>query len=170
MRTDVEDDRKNPPKQRREPGVPNKLNPSLAAALADESAGAQWGPCMKALSDKQKAFVLALYQLPPGYGVNVRAAKMAGYGTNRTTWKCWSVIGSRVAHDEKVLAAIAEEDKKRIRASAPRAIRALDKMVEDPDHRDHIRAVTAGARSRAPGGNLPPRRGAPHDRSQRRGA
>ena len=134
---------KNPPKQPREPGVPNKLNPSLAAALADESTGAQWGPCMKALSDRQKAFVLALYQLPPGYGVNVRAAKMAGYGTDRTTWKCWSVIGSRVAHDEKVLAAIHEEDKKRIRASAPRAIRALSNMVEDPDHRDHIRAVTA---------------------------
>ena len=135
--------KENPTKQRRKPGVPNKLNPSVAAALADSDTGAQWGPCMKALSDRQKAFVLALYQLPPGYGVNVRAAKMAGYGTDRTTWKCWSVIGSRVAHDEKVLAAIAEEDKKRIRASAPRAVRALQNLVESPGHRDHIRAVTA---------------------------
>lgn len=48
---------------------------------------------------------------------------------------------SRLAHDERILEAIAEEDQKRIRSSAPRAVMALGRMIEDPKHRDHCRAV-----------------------------
>jgi hypothetical protein len=120
-------------------GVPNKLPEPLA-----EVDGVTWGPAMKALpSDRHRAFVLALYQVKPGYGAHVRAAKMSGFGTTTSSAKSWSVIACRLAHDEKILAALAEEDQKRIRASAPRAVRALANMVEDPDHRDHCRAVVA---------------------------
>jgi phage terminase small subunit len=86
-------------------------------------------------------FVLALYQIKPGYGANVKAAKMAGFGTETSSAKSWSVIGSRLAHDEKILAAIREEDEKRIRASAPRAILALQNLVEDPTAKDHARGI-----------------------------
>jgi hypothetical protein len=97
---------------------------------------------MKALSsDRHRAFVLALYQIKPGYGAHVRAAKLSGFGTKTSSAKSWSVIASRLAHDEKILAAIFEEDQKRIRASAPRAIRALQGLIEDPTHRDHGRAI-----------------------------
>jgi hypothetical protein len=92
-------------------------------------------------SDRHRAFVLALYQVPPGYGAQVTAAKLAGFGTTATTPQSWSAISSRLAHDDKIQAALFEEDQKRIRASAPRAIRALSNMVEDPNHRDHARAV-----------------------------
>ena len=97
---------------------------------------------MKALpSDKHRMFVLALYQILPGYGAHVKAAKMAGFGTETSSAKSWSVIASRLAHDEKILAAIREEDEKRIRASAPRAINALTRLIENPEAKDHARGI-----------------------------
>jgi phage terminase small subunit len=118
-------------------GVPNTLQEPLP--VVD---GTEWGECMAALaSDRHRAFVLALYQIKPGYGAHVKAAKLAGWGTSTTSAKSWSVIATRLAHDPKILAAIHEEDQKRIRASAPRAIRALEHLIEDPTHREHGRAI-----------------------------
>jgi hypothetical protein len=124
----------------RKPGKPGKPN-QLPEPLPTVD-GTEWGPAMAALgSDRHRAFVLALYQVPPGYGANVRAAKLSGFGTSTSSAKSWSVIASRLAHDEKILAALFEEDQKRIRASAPRAIRALQGLLEDSTHRDHGRAI-----------------------------
>jgi phage terminase small subunit len=104
--------------------------------------GTSWGPAMLALpSDRHRRFVLALYEIEPGWGCNAKAARIAGFGTTTSSIQSMASIGCRLAHDEKILAAIAEQDKLRIRASAPRAIRALQHVVENPDHRDHIRAV-----------------------------
>jgi hypothetical protein len=123
-------------------GKPNRLEPSLAEAIASPADGAKWGPAMAALpSDRHRAFVLALYQVKPGYGAHVTAAKLAGFGTSTSSAKSWSVIASRIVHDEAIQAAMREEDEKRIRASAPRAVRALAHLVETPDHRDHARAI-----------------------------
>lgn len=126
-------------KRRRKPkrGIPNTLAEPLP-----EVEGAEWGPAMKALpSDRHRAFVLALYQIKPGYGAHVAAARLAGFGTSTSSTKSWSVIASRLAHDEKILSALHEEDQKRIRASAPRAIRALANLIEDPEHKDHARGI-----------------------------
>jgi hypothetical protein len=123
-------------------GIPNKLDPALAEAIAHPPDGTEWGPAMRALpSDRHRAFVLALYQIKPGYGAHVKAAKMAGFGTSTSSAKSWSVIASQLAHDERVLEATREEDEKRIRASAPRAVRALAHLVENPNHRDHARGI-----------------------------
>ena len=104
--------------------------------------GTEWGPCMKALAcDKHRMFVLSFYQVKPGYGANVKAAKLAGFGTETSSAKSWSVIASRLAHDEKSLAAIREMDEKMIRSSAPRAIRALSSLIETPSHKDHARGI-----------------------------
>jgi phage terminase small subunit len=128
----------NPPRRTKGPnGKTNQLSEPLPVVP-----GTEWGPCMKALpSDRHRAFVLALYQIKPGYGSHVAAAKMAGFGTSTSSPKSWSVIAARLAHDEKILAALHEEDKKRIRASAPRAVMALGRLIEDPDSRDHCRAI-----------------------------
>lgn len=124
-------------RKRRRMGIPNTLPEPLA-----EVEGATWGSAMLALpSDRHRAFVLALYQVPPGYGAHVKAAKLAGFGTSTSSAKSWSVIATRLAHDEKILEALHEEDQKRIRASAPRAIRALQNLIEDPDHKDHARGI-----------------------------
>jgi phage terminase small subunit len=118
-------------------GRPNHLDEPLP--VVD---GTEWGPAMKALaSDRHRQFVLALYQIRPGYGAHVKAAKLAGFGTKTSSAKSWSVIASRLAHDEKILAAMREEDEKRIRASAPRAITALSRLIEDPTAKDHARGI-----------------------------
>jgi hypothetical protein len=149
-------------KRKRKPGKPNQLAEPLEAPE-----GTGWGPCMAALrSDRHRAFVLALYQVKPGYGANVAAAKMAGFGTSTTTAKGWSVIGSLLAHDEKIQAAMYEEDQKRIRASAPRAVRALSNLVEDPTHKEHAPGNRHGAGPRASGGNPAPSRSPPYRRSR----
>ena len=104
-------------RRKRRMGVRNKLDPALAEALAGDDTGAEWGPAMKALpSDRHRAFVLALYQVPPGYGSYVRAAKLSGFGTSKSSAHSWSAIATRLAHDERILAALYEEDQKRIRA------------------------------------------------------
>lgn len=126
----------------------------MARAVATKSRGprrelaplepidAQDGPAMKALpSDRHRAAVRALYQIRPGHGANVKAARLAGFGTETSTPQSMATIASRLFHDERVLAAIREEDEKRIRASAPRAIRALESLIENPDSRDHARGI-----------------------------
>jgi phage terminase small subunit len=101
----------------------------------------EWGPAMRALNEKQRRFVLALYQVKPGYGAQVRAARLAGYGTPSSSPESWAALASRLIHDEKIQAALREHDQKVLRAAAPRALRALHGMVEDPEHKDHARAV-----------------------------
>jgi hypothetical protein len=128
------------PRRRRRKGKPGKLN-TLPEPLPDVE-GADWGPKMLALpSDRHRAFVLALYEVPRGHGAQVRAAKRAGFGTSTSSAASWAAIASRLAHSDGILDALREEDERRIRASAPRAIRALEHLIETPDHRDHGRAL-----------------------------
>jgi len=107
-----------------------------------EDVDAQDGPAMKALpTDRHRAFVRALYQVKPGHGANVKAARLAAFGTPNSSPQSIATIASRLAHDERVLAAIREEDEKRIRSSAPRAISALSRLIENPKHKDHARGI-----------------------------
>jgi hypothetical protein len=100
------------------------------------------GPKMLALpSERHRAFVRALYQVPVGFGFGVKAAKLSGWGCETSSAGSMATIASRLMHDERVLEAISEEDQKRIRASAPRAIRALSDLIENSDHKDHARGI-----------------------------
>lgn len=121
----------------------NKRKPGKRRELAPlEPVDAEDGPAMKALpTDRHRAFVRALYQVRPGYGANVKAAKLAGFGSPTSTAQSMATIASRLAHDDRVLAAIREEDEKRIRSSAPRAISALSRLIETPSHKDHARGI-----------------------------
>jgi hypothetical protein len=107
-----------------------------------EPVDAKDGPAMLALpSDRHRAFVRALYTVRPGHGARVKAAKLAGFGCATSSPQSMATIASRLSHDERVLAAIAEEDQKYIRSSAPRAIGALSRLIEDPRHKDHARGI-----------------------------
>ena len=100
------------------------------------------GPKMQALpTDRHRAFVRALYEVKPGFGFGVKAAKLSGWGCENSSAQSMATIASRLMHDERVLEAIHEEDRKRIRASAPRAIRSLQSLLEDSTHREHGRAI-----------------------------
>lgn len=97
---------------------------------------------MKALpTDRHRAFVRAMYQVKPGHGAAVRAAKFAGFGTPESTPQSMATIASRLTHDPRVQEAFAEHDQLYIRASAPRAIRALSSLIENPNAKDHARGI-----------------------------
>jgi phage terminase small subunit len=107
-----------------------------------EPVDAKDGPAMLALpTDRHRAFVRALYVVRPGHGARVKAAKLAGFGTPQSSPQSMATIASRLSHDERILAAIAEEDQKFIRSSAPRAIGALSRLIETPGHKDHARGI-----------------------------
>jgi hypothetical protein len=100
------------------------------------------GPKMQALpSDRHRAFVRAMYQVKPGHGAAVRAAKLAGFGTPTSTPQSMATIASRLTHDPRVQEGFAEQDQLYIRASAPRAIRALSALIENPTSKDHARGI-----------------------------
>jgi hypothetical protein len=46
-----------------------------------------------------------------------------------------------MAHDEKVIAAIAEESKKILHVAYPEGANALVNLIRDPEHREHGRAI-----------------------------
>jgi hypothetical protein len=108
-----------------------------------EPIDAQDGPAMKALpTDRHRAFIRAMYQVKPGHGAAVRAAKLAGFGTPQSSPQSMATIASRLTHDERVQAVFSEQDQLFIRASAPRAIRALSALIENPKAKDHARGIS----------------------------
>lgn len=93
-------------------------------ALPDQG---EWGPAMQALpTERQRAYVVARFEVTPGRGAQVRAAKLAGYGTPASTAKALSVIASRIENDERVQSAIEEEGRRRFRTLSPVAHHACE--------------------------------------------
>jgi len=118
------------------------MDPGLAEALAAQIDGADWSPGMRELSDRQKAWVLAYcFFVKPGRGSYVAATKLAGFGTATSSAKSWSTIASRIAQNPKILAALHEQSQKYIHASAPHAVQALVRLIHNPKHKDHARAI-----------------------------
>lgn len=107
---------------------------------SDVTALPDYGPAMQALAnDRQRGFVCALFDAPQKIGRLMWAARTAGYG--RESRKGLSVIAARLAGNEKIQAAIAEESRRRLRSLAPAAVVGLDKLINDPSHKDHARAL-----------------------------
>ena len=99
----------------------------------------QLGPAMRELSERQRAFVMALVTGRPGHGALTAAARFAGYNMSGPTL-------NKHAHDlsrnPKIIAAIAEEAKKVIRGTGyGEAISAIQ------DHPAILRIVTTRGRS-----------------------
>src|SRR5262245_58404560 len=98
-----------PPAERRRPG-----RPCTPLIPIDESS---LGPAMLALTPAQRGFVVAKVQ----HGMsNTDATQLAGYSARSP--HALGVVGSRLAHDERVQAALLEEGQKLMRAEGPRSI------------------------------------------------
>lgn len=98
---------------------------------------AQLGPHMRALNRRQRAFVVAVLEL--GSTNYTRAAYAAGYEGPQPSV---SVTAYRLAHNEKVIAALNEEAKRRLNASAPMAISELIKIAEySGDTKSKLKAI-----------------------------
>jgi hypothetical protein len=115
----------------------------MARALAHRKEDwGELGPAMKALpNNRWRAFVEFYLLEPPGYGAQTRAARRAGFGTDRTKPLYMARMASRLVHDSRIQSAIAEESRLMLRAGAPEAVKALQNLVRNPEHKDHVRAV-----------------------------
>jgi phage terminase small subunit len=104
----------------------------------------EYGPAMLALNDRQRKFVVALFdESAPreGFGLWTWAAERAGYSASNPA--VLKSQGWRVAHDPKVIAAINEHAKFHVRTLSPEAVRSLRDLLKNPKHRDHMRAIDA---------------------------
>jgi hypothetical protein len=112
----------------------------MTAALRDERNWGELGPAMRALSSRHRAFVEFYLMEPATNGAGVRAARRAGYGMNSKPLVARQ-LAMRLLHDERILAAIAEEGRKITRAGGAEAAQALINLVRDPTHKDHARGI-----------------------------
>jgi hypothetical protein len=104
------------------------------------------GPAMRALNERRRRFVaILLQQVRPNY---LRAADMAGFapaGSDTAPKKRRAVlkqIGWRLAHDERVIAAINEEVSKRFRsAGALIGLEVMTRIALNDKHKDQLRAA-----------------------------
>jgi hypothetical protein len=103
----------------------------------------QLGPAMRALpNDNWRNYCFQLVTGPGGHGKYAAAARAAGFGKGSKP----STLGKQawqLAHDDRMIAAIAEMSRKYLRGAHPEAVNALHDMIRDPQHRDHGRAVLA---------------------------
>jgi len=102
-------------------------------------------PEMEALpTDRQRKFVHYLFEAPPRKrGRIIWAARAAGFGNpdGSSTNKALSVIAARLLGNDRIQRALQAESQRRLRALPPAAVAALERLVDDPTHRDHARAL-----------------------------
>lgn len=106
-----------------------------------EAGEVELGPAMAALTEKQRRFVTALFEAPKSHGAGVFAARAAGYGTSTSSRQSIAQMAYSLMHDPKVEAAVAEVSKQHLTVLGPHAVRALRRVLDNPGHRDHGRAL-----------------------------
>ncbi|WP_354102246.1 hypothetical protein [Bradyrhizobium sp. RT7b] len=99
----------------------------------------QIGPAFSALTEKQRRFVLALFDAPRSHGSLTFAAKAAGYET--TSRASLHSIAHQLGSDPKVEAAIAEISRQYLVTLGPRAVRAMRRVLDDDKHKDFGRVL-----------------------------
>src|SRR6516165_7484006 len=94
---------------------------------------------MLELNPRERAFVVALF-MPDMTGT--AAAKAAGFGVEgKSTNATFGRIAHRKLSQAHIVAAIEEESRRVVRSLAPSAVRALREILEDPKHRDRLKAA-----------------------------
>jgi hypothetical protein len=99
------------------------------------------GPAMTALNERQRKFVNALFLAPKSHGSRTFAARAAGYGTPTSSRQSLASIAHALSNDPKIQAAISEVSASYLTTLGPTAVRALRKLLDNPNHRDHGRAL-----------------------------
>jgi hypothetical protein len=101
----------------------------------------QMSPEMRALpNDQWRMFCHALVTGPGGHGKYVAALRAAGLAEGSTP----SIQGKhawQLAHDERMVAAIAAESRRYLRAGHAQAVNALYAIAENSEHKDQMRAI-----------------------------
>lgn len=101
--------------------------------MADE---AELGPKMRALNERQRAFVMAIIEHP---GITQgKAAELAGYQNSPGGHR---VKGHLLAHDERVIAAIHEVAGQRMRSSSLLAADVVVQLLGSSDEKIALKAA-----------------------------
>ena len=96
------------------------------------------GPAMRALNERQQAFVD--YVVTTGTKNFAEAAREVGYSQNLGTSK---VIGHKFRHSQGIADAIIEEGKRRVNLHLPMALQTAITIASDPSHKDALKAALA---------------------------
>jgi phage terminase small subunit len=111
---------------------------NAVAKIPDERES--FGPCMLACRPDEREFVLHVIAGKS----NAEAAKLAGWGEAESSAATLARIGHRLAHRERIIAAIGEEVKKLTRSRATlKAAQAIDEILDNSYHRDRARVALA---------------------------
>lgn len=111
--------------------MPEITRPSEIIVQEDEL-----GPAMRELTIPQRDFVLAYADQG---GINAaEAARKAGYGGSENSW---SVAGSMLLKQPRILAALREEADSRLKSGAILAASVLVEIAGDQYHRDRYKAA-----------------------------
>jgi hypothetical protein len=101
------------------------------------------GPAMRALpNEKWRAFVRHFITSKPGHGAAVRAFRACGLGKGSSQLH-QAREAYKMLHDDRMVAAIAEESKKYFRTAIPEAVKAAREIIADPAHKDRARVAMA---------------------------
>ena len=106
-----------------------------------------YGPRMLALNELQRRYVLAVVDNPSI--THWKAAEAAGYGvggeasTDQKRRDNQRAIGSRLAKNPRVIAAMHEEMGKRLQIGGMIGIMGLIALAKQPAHKFHVRACEA---------------------------
>jgi phage terminase small subunit len=98
----------------------------------------EFGPKMRALTEKQRAFVMALVEFPGMSGAE--AARMAGYSDTGDACK---VRASQMRSDQRIIEAIQEQAGKRLWAISLKAAGRIDQLMDSPDDAVALKAAMA---------------------------
>lgn len=96
----------------------------------------EFGPKMRALTDKQRAFVMALVEFPGMSGAD--AARAAGYSDVGEGCK---VRASQMRSDQRIIEAIGEQAGKRLWAISLKAAGRLDQLMDSEDDAVALKAA-----------------------------
>ncbi len=96
----------------------------------------EFGPKMRALTEKQRGFVMVLTEFP---GTSrAEAARMAGYSDVGEGAK---VRACEMMHDQKIIEALQEQAGKRLWAISMKAAWRLEQMLDSPDDAVALKAT-----------------------------
>jgi hypothetical protein len=96
----------------------------------------EFGPMMNQLDVQEQIFVCNLFM---GITSITKAAELAGYrAINRAALR---VQAHRLLRKRKVAEAVKEEAKRRTVFLLPKAQKALDRILDNPQHADHFKAI-----------------------------
>lgn len=101
------------------------------------------GPAMQACTVLERAFVTA-YMEHPNYtngALAQHAAKLLGQ--DPYTAESERVVGYRMSHSERVIAAVHEEGSKRLRMGGAIGVKVMMDIAQNPMHKDQLKAATA---------------------------